>query len=254
MAAAAAASMSASDMPSSAFLSSATRAAALVAASSWLADVKFRLEIDYETLRRVDHAWSGKASPGFSRTYHRERPGFDQIAQGMGGLMSITGLPGQGRCGSAYPWPTSPQASSAPLGILVALLEREQSGESRWSAEQPARRADPRCSTSRRRVGQSATEVPRPGRQRPSDQHSDRGVSDLDGYADIGAAGEAIYQRFKVLEAPDLATDRLQKQRGSVEEPRTAARGDRRDHPQANHGGMDRPAQPGQCARSPITG
>ena len=59
----------------------------------------------------------------------RERPGFDQIAQGMGGLMSVTGLPGQGPMRVGIPIADLSAGLFCALGILVALLEREQSGK-----------------------------------------------------------------------------------------------------------------------------
>ena len=60
-------------------------------------DVKERLGIDYATLRKINARIVYASISGFGQDGpYRERPGFDQIAQGMGGLMSITGLPGQG--------------------------------------------------------------------------------------------------------------------------------------------------------------
>ena len=66
-------------------------------------DVKAKLGIDYESVRKINPRIVYGSISGFGQDgpYHK-RPGFDQIAQGMGGLMSITGAPGEGRCGSAF--------------------------------------------------------------------------------------------------------------------------------------------------------
>jgi crotonobetainyl-CoA:carnitine CoA-transferase CaiB-like acyl-CoA transferase len=96
-------------------------------------DVKHRLKVGYEELRAVNPriVYASISAYGQDGPY-RERPGFDQIAQGMGGLMSITGLPGQGpvRAGSAVADVSA--GLFAALGVLVALLEREQSGEGQY--------------------------------------------------------------------------------------------------------------------------
>ncbi|MBM3503248.1 MAG: CoA transferase [Alphaproteobacteria bacterium] len=98
-------------------------------------DVKQRLGIDYETLRAINPRLVYASISGFGQDGpYRERPGLDQIAQGMGGLMSITGEPGGPpmRAGIAI----SDVASGiyCACGILVALLEREQSGQGQWVA------------------------------------------------------------------------------------------------------------------------
>jgi crotonobetainyl-CoA:carnitine CoA-transferase CaiB-like acyl-CoA transferase len=96
-------------------------------------DVKFRLGIDYETLAS-DHPRLVYASiSGFGQTGPlAERPGFDQIAQGLGGLMSVTGLAGQGPVRVGIPIADLCAGIFAAQGILVALLEREQSGRGQW--------------------------------------------------------------------------------------------------------------------------
>jgi crotonobetainyl-CoA:carnitine CoA-transferase CaiB-like acyl-CoA transferase len=96
-------------------------------------DVKFRLGIDYEQLRSINPGLVYASISGFGEDGpYRERPGFDQIAQGMGGLMSITGLPGQGPVRVGIPVADLGAGIFCAMGILVALLEREVSGEGQW--------------------------------------------------------------------------------------------------------------------------
>ena len=96
-------------------------------------DVKDRLGIDYESLRAVNKRIVYGSISGFGQSGpYRDRPGFDQIAQGMGGLMSITGLPGQGPVRVGIPVADLTAGLFCALGIMVALLEREQSGEGQW--------------------------------------------------------------------------------------------------------------------------
>ncbi|HVB48567.1 MAG TPA: CoA transferase [Burkholderiales bacterium] len=96
-------------------------------------DVKFRLGIDYDALKAANRRIVLASISGFGQDGpYRERPGFDQIAQGMSGMMSVTGLPGQGpvRAGAAVDDVTA--GLFAALGVLTALLEREVSGEGQW--------------------------------------------------------------------------------------------------------------------------
>src|SRR5919106_4447631 len=95
--------------------------------------VKERLGIDYRSLREINRRIILGSISGFGEDGpYRDRPGFDQIAQGMGGLMSITGLPGQGPVRVGIPIADLTAGFFCSLGILVALLEREQSGEGQW--------------------------------------------------------------------------------------------------------------------------
>ena len=96
-------------------------------------DVKHRLGIDYERLRAINPRLVYASISGFGQDGpYADRPGLDQIAQGMGGLMSITGLAGQGpvRAGIAIADLTA--GVFCAMGILLALLEREESGEGQW--------------------------------------------------------------------------------------------------------------------------
>src|SRR6476661_8946017 len=171
-------------------------------------DVKFRLGIDYESVRAINKRIVYGSISGFGEDGpYRERPGFDQIAQGMGGLMSITGLPGQGPVRVGIPVADLTAGIFCAMGILVALLEREQSGEGQWVQSNllAAQIAMLDFQAARWTIGR---EVPgQAGNDHPTSIPT--GVfKTSDGYMNIGAAGEAIYRRFcKVIDAPELATD-----------------------------------------------
>ncbi len=96
-------------------------------------DVKHRLGVDYAALSAVNPRLVYASISGFGQDGpYADRPGFDQIAQGMGGLMSITGLPGQGPVRVGIPIADLCAGIFAAQGILVALLEREASGRGQW--------------------------------------------------------------------------------------------------------------------------
>jgi crotonobetainyl-CoA:carnitine CoA-transferase CaiB-like acyl-CoA transferase len=96
-------------------------------------DVKHRLGIDYETLSKVNPKLVYASISGFGQTGpYASRPGFDQIAQGMGGLMSVTGLPDQGPTRVGIPIADLCGGIFAAYGVTVALLERTQSGRGQW--------------------------------------------------------------------------------------------------------------------------
>jgi len=96
-------------------------------------DVKHRLGIDYESLAKVNPRLVYASISGFGQTGpYANRPGFDQIAQGMGGLMSVTGLPGHGPLRVGIPIADLCGGIFAAYGVAVALLEREHSGKGQW--------------------------------------------------------------------------------------------------------------------------
>jgi crotonobetainyl-CoA:carnitine CoA-transferase CaiB-like acyl-CoA transferase len=96
-------------------------------------DVKDRLGINYEDLKKINKGIVLGSISGFGQDGpYAKRPGFDQIAQGMGGLMSITGAPGQGPMRVGIPIADLTAGLFCAIGILTALLEREVSGEGQW--------------------------------------------------------------------------------------------------------------------------
>src|SRR6202046_496718 len=93
-------------------------------------DVKKRLGIDYKTLSKINPRLVYASISGFGQDGpYADRPGFDQIAQGMGGLMSITGLPGHGPVRVGIPVADLTAGLFAAIGVLTALLERDKSGK-----------------------------------------------------------------------------------------------------------------------------
>ena len=104
-----------------------------VVVENYRPDVKHRLGIDYAALSQLNPRLVYASISGFGQTGpYAGRPGFDQIAQGMGGLMSVTGLPGQGPLRVGLPIADLCAGIFAAYGVTVALLEREASGKGQW--------------------------------------------------------------------------------------------------------------------------
>jgi crotonobetainyl-CoA:carnitine CoA-transferase CaiB-like acyl-CoA transferase len=104
-----------------------------VVAENYRPDVKFRLGIDYESLKKVNRKIILASISGFGQSGpYAKRPGFDQVTQGMGGLMAITGEPGRGPMRAGCAVSDSAAGLYCALGIMTALLEREASGEGQW--------------------------------------------------------------------------------------------------------------------------
>lgn len=104
-----------------------------VVVENYRPDVKFRLGIDYHALKAINPGIVYASISGFGQDGpYASRPGLDQVAQGMGGHMSVTGEPGSGpwRSGAAIADMTAGMLTAT--GILTALLEREKSGEGQW--------------------------------------------------------------------------------------------------------------------------
>jgi crotonobetainyl-CoA:carnitine CoA-transferase CaiB-like acyl-CoA transferase len=96
-------------------------------------DVKHRLGIDYEALKAINPRIIYASISGFGQDGpYRDRPGVDQIAQGMSGLMSITGEEGRGPMRAGIAVGDLAAGLCAAIGILIALHERQRSGEGQW--------------------------------------------------------------------------------------------------------------------------
>jgi crotonobetainyl-CoA:carnitine CoA-transferase CaiB-like acyl-CoA transferase len=104
-----------------------------VVVENFRSTVKHRLGVDYEAVKKVNPRIVYGSISGFGQSGpYAKRPGVDQIAQGMGGLMSITGLPGQGPVRVGIPIDDLCAGILLAQGILMALLDREVTGEGQW--------------------------------------------------------------------------------------------------------------------------
>jgi formyl-CoA transferase len=171
-------------------------------------DVKHRLGIDYETLRGINPRLVYVSISGFGQDGpYANRPGFDQIAQGMGGLMSITGLPGQGPVRVGIPIADLSTGNYAAMGAFIALLERDISGEGQWV----------QASLLQSQISMLDFQAARwtVARQVPKQAGNDHPTSiptgvfpTTDGHINIATAGQDIYRRLcEALDAPGLVSD-----------------------------------------------
>ncbi len=173
-------------------------------------DVKDRLGIGYGAMRAVNPRLVYASISGFGEDGpYRMRPGFDQIAQGMGGLMSVTGLPGQGPVRAGIPVADLTAGLFAAQGILIALLERETSGEGQWVQSSLLGAMIAMMDFQAARFLMEGDVPQQAGNDHPTSIPT--GVfPTADGHINIAAAGEVIYARLcRALGFPDLVEDPL---------------------------------------------
>ncbi|MEQ8334533.1 CoA transferase [Nisaea sp.] len=176
-------------------------------------DVKNRLGIDYETLSKDNPGLVYASISGFGQDGPlAKRPGFDQIAQGMGGLMSITGKPGEGPMRVGIPIADLTAGIFCSQAILLALLEREQSGKGQWVQTSLLQAQVFMLDFQAARWLVDGDVPKQAGNNHPTSIPT--GVfRTSDGYMNIAVAGQAIWEKFCAAmgkpewnENPDYAT------------------------------------------------
>ena len=169
-------------------------------------DVKDRLGIGYEALAAINPRLIYASISGYGEDGpYRLRPGFDQIAQGMGGLMSITGAPGQGPMRVGIPIADLCAGIFCAYGISMALIEREKSGQGQW-VKSSLLQAQLFMLDFQAARWLMKGEVPKQaGNNHPTSIPT--GVyRTRDGYMNIAASGHKIWIRLcEALECPELA-------------------------------------------------
>ena len=170
--------------------------------------VKHRLGIDYEAIRAINPRIVYGSISGFGQDGpYADRPGVDQIAQGMGGLMSITGLPGQGPVRVGVPIADLTAGMYLAIGILTALVEREVSGEGQWvhTSLLEAQIAMLDFQAARWTIGGEVP--PQAGNNHPTGIPT--GVFETaDGHINVAAAGEHLFARLcRAIGAEEFLAD-----------------------------------------------
>jgi crotonobetainyl-CoA:carnitine CoA-transferase CaiB-like acyl-CoA transferase len=171
-------------------------------------DVKQRLGLDYDSLKALNPRIILASVSGFGQSGpYRNRAGFDQIAQGMGGLMSVTGLPGQGPVRTGIAVADSAAGLYAAIGVLVALAERERSGEGQWVQTSLLQAQIAMMDFQAARFLVEGTVPPQAGNDHP--YSTPMGVFPTkDGHINIAVAADGQWRRFcQAIGRHDLAED-----------------------------------------------
>ncbi len=168
-------------------------------------DVKYRLGIDYESLRAVNKRVILASISGFGQDGpYGTRPGFDQLAQGMGGFMSVTGVPGQGpvRAGTAIADLSG--GMFAALGIFTALWERQASGEGQWVQSSLLMSQIALMDFQAARFLMKGEVAGQAGNDHPTSMPTSA-YQTSDGYVNIAASGQVMWKRLsEVIGRPEL--------------------------------------------------
>jgi formyl-CoA transferase len=184
-----------------------------VVVENFKSTVKHRLGVDYEAVKKVNPRIVYGSISGFGQDGPYEgRAGVDQIAQGMGGLMSITGHPGQGptRVGIAI------NDTSAGIllanGITLALLARERTGEGQWVHTSLLEAQIFMLDFQASRYTMKGEVAKQEGNFHPTSPGTGM-FQTADGYVNIAASGDSLWKKFcevagdkELATSPDFAT------------------------------------------------
>ncbi len=180
-----------------AFLALANKADVIV--ENYRPDVKKRLGIDYAAVSKLNPRIIYGSISGFGQDGPlADRPGFDQIAQGMGGLMSITGEPGKGPMRVGIPIADLTAGIFLSQGIMLALMERERSGKGQWVQTSLLQAQVFMLDFQATRWLMDKEVPPQAGNDHPTSIPT--GVfKTSDGFINIAVAGQKMWEKFAAL-------------------------------------------------------
>src|SRR5688572_10348069 len=176
-----------------------------VVVENYRPDVKYRLGIDYESLSKVNPRIILASISGFGQDGpYRDRPGFDQIAQGMSSLMSVTGLPGQGPVRTGAAIADLAAGLFAALGVMTALLERESSGRGQWVQSSLLQSGIALLDFQAARYLMKGEVPSQVGNDHPTSMPTSA-YRTKDGYINVAASGEGMWKRLcETIGRPEL--------------------------------------------------
>jgi formyl-CoA transferase len=176
-----------------------------VVVENYRPDVKFRLGIDYESLSKINARIILASISGFGQDGpYVKRPGFDQIAQGMGGLMSVTGHPGGGPVRTGAAIADLNAGLYAAIGVMVALLERETSGKGQWVQSSLLQAGISLLDFQAARYLMEGDVPPQVGNDHPTSMPTSA-YKTKDGHINVAASGEGMWTSLcKVIEREDM--------------------------------------------------
>jgi crotonobetainyl-CoA:carnitine CoA-transferase CaiB-like acyl-CoA transferase len=184
--------------------------------------VKYKLGLDYDTLCDINPAIILASISGFGQDGpYKDRPGFDQVAQGMSGLMSITGEPGAGPMRVGIPLADLSAGLFAAQGILLALYERMSSGKGQWVQTSLLQSQIFMLDFQAARYAMNGEIPEQAGNNHPTSIPT--GVfKTKDGFINIAASGEAIWQKLAIalghaewISEPEFSTAQARSQNRS---------------------------------------
>jgi crotonobetainyl-CoA:carnitine CoA-transferase CaiB-like acyl-CoA transferase len=165
-----------------------------VVVENYRPDVKFRLGIDYESLSKINPRIVLASISGFGQDGpYRDRPGFDQIAQGMSGLMGVTGEPGGKPMRSGAAIADMAGGLYAALGVMTALLEREVSGKGQWVQSSLLQAGIALLDFQAARYVTKGEVPPQMGNDHPTSMPTSA-YRTADGYINVACSGEGMWK------------------------------------------------------------
>jgi crotonobetainyl-CoA:carnitine CoA-transferase CaiB-like acyl-CoA transferase len=167
-----------------------------VVVENYRPDVKHRLGIDYESLKKINDRIILASISGFGQDGpYYERPGFDQIAQGMSGLMGVTGDPGGKPMRSGAAIADVAGGLFAALGIMTALLERASSGKGQWVQSSLLQAGIALLDFQAARYVMKGEVPPQMGNDHPTSMPTSA-YRTADGYINVACSGDGMWKRL----------------------------------------------------------